>query len=166
MRSLLVFFILIGVCCTIDAQKLGFINYGNLLENLPQIKDSDQALTNYQDSLSADLERRVIAHKARITENQNKFKAGEMTKVDADAMNIALNQEQATLSEDQRKAEATILVRRQQMFQPIIQKVNDTIDRYAKENGYSFIFDESSGFLLFDQPANDLTEVISNLLVE
>ena len=150
----------------IVAQKVGHINYGNLLESLPQIKAAEEALNSYQDSLAADLEARVKAHQTRIADNQKRFQAGELSKTEAEAINRSLNEEKTKLLEDQKKAEATILIRRQQKIQPIVVAANEAIAKYAKENGYDFIFDESSSILLYDRPSDDLTETILKLVAE
>lgn len=162
-----VLLLIIAVSCPhIKAQKIGHVNYGNLLENLPQVKAADKQLTSYQDSLTSAFEIRVKAHKQRVTDNQNRFQSGEMTKVEAEALNRSLNDEQAALAQDQSKIEASILKLRQEMLQPIIQRINAIIAAYGKEKGYSFIFDESGGLMLFDTPENDLTEIITQIATE
>jgi outer membrane protein len=166
MKYFTILLFLAVLCPCTNAQKIGHVNYGNLLESLPQVKVADEVLTSYQDSITAAFESRVQAHQQRVTDNQTRYKAGEMTKVEAESLNKTLNQEQAVLAEEQQQIERSILQRRQQMLQPIIERINAIITAYGKQNGYSFIFDESVGFLLFDQPEEDLTEIISKIASE
>ena len=149
-----------------NAQKIGHINYGNLLETLPAVIDADKRLTTYQDSLGKALQAKVVVHRARIEENKKKYDAGELTKVEANSINQSLNQEQAQLIDDQQRAEATIMIRKQGYLQPIIAHVNEVIAQYGKEKGYDLILDESSGSLLFDLPAHDLTDKIRQLMTK
>lgn len=164
MKYACILFLLASLCPWASSQKVGHINFGNLLEDLPQVKAADVKLTAYQDSLSKAFEYRVKAHRARIDQNKQKYDAGELTKIEADQINKSLNDEQNTLINDQKRAEATIMIRRQGYLQPIIMDVNDAIAKYGKENGYMFIFDESSGLLLFDLPSDDLTETIKKIV--
>ena len=158
--------LLIIMSTSLQAQKVGHVNYGNLLESLPQIKAAEESLNNYQDSLAADLEARVKAHQTRIANNQKRFQAGELSKMVADSINLSLNAEKNLLREDQQKAEATILIRRQQKVQPIVLAVNEAIAKYGKDNGYDLIIDESSSLILYDRPADDLTDAIRKMVAQ
>ena len=48
----------------------------------------------------------------------------------------------------------------QELFQPIIKKINDVIAKVGAEEEYDMIFDASSGALLHALPKYDLTERI------
>ncbi len=166
MKYLFLIWSLTVLCPWSNAQKIGHINYGNLLESLPQVKAADAELKTYQDSLGTALASMQEALDKRVAESQAKFQAGEMTKVEANQINQALNQEQQRLNETQAKAERNILQRRRDMLEPIVLSVRAIIEAYAKEHGYKLIFDESTGFILFDQPADDLTEVIRSIAAQ
>lgn len=158
--------LLVGAAIASSQVKIGHVNYGNLLESLPEVKQADEVLKSYQDSIGIALEAQMKMHRDNIAANQKKFQAGEMTKKEAEATNKTLNEEQQRLQREQQLAEASILKRRQNMLQPIIKDVNEAIASYGKENGYKFILDESSGFLLYDSPSDDLTEEIKNLVIK
>jgi len=163
-----VLLVLALAACTLDAnaQKIGHLNYGNLLEALPQVTSGDAALKVYQDSLGAALASMQSALDERIKTSKAKFDAGELTRIEADKINQELNTSQNSLILEQQKAEQEIRNKRRAMLEPILSRINTVIDAYAKENGYMFIFDESSGFIMYDQPGEDLTEIIKKIVEE
>ncbi len=154
----------IGV--TMHAQKVGHLNYGNLLESLPQVKAADNALAAYQDSLGTALTAKQKALDEKIASSTARYNSGEMTQVEAEKINGELNASQQQLAVLQQKAESSILEMRRKKLEPIVQRVQAVVTAYAKENGFLYIFDESSGFLLFDQPSEDLTDIIRSIVAE
>lgn len=149
-----------------QAQKYGHINYGNLLEELPQVKAANERLATYQDSLGNVLATQQKALDARVQESAVKYQAGEMSPSEADQLNTKLNNEQQQLVQLQNKAEQAILGLRQQLLTPIIERTNAIIQAYGKEKGYAMIFDESMGFIMHDQPADDVTDAIRAIVAE
>ena len=166
MKYIIVIVAMALACPILNAQKLGHVNYGNLLESLPQIKAADARLTTFQDSLGNILANKQQALDKRVQESTLRYESGEMTQIEADQINASLNQDQQALIEAQRKAESDIINYRRAKLEPIIQRINAVIQAYGKEHGYDFIFDESTGFLLYDQPTEDLTDIIRKIVEE
>lgn len=166
MKYLLLFIGMAVACPFVNAQKIGHLNYGNLLEGLSQVKAGDESLKVFQDSLGEALSAQQKALETRIAESKVKYEAGELTQVAADQLNASLNQDQQRLLEAQQKAEAAVQLRRRQMLEPILTRINVIIDAYGREKGYSFILDQSSGFIMHNPDSEDLTEIIRAIAEE
>lgn len=157
-------FLVAGLCA--QAQKYGHINYGNLLEGLPQVEAANKQLATFQDSLGNVLATQQKALDARVQESTLKFQSGEMAPSEADRLNQALNQEQQRLVALQQSAERAILAKREGLLKPIVQRASVIIQAFGKEKGYAMIFDESAGYIMHDLPADDLTETIKAIVAE
>ena len=55
-------------------------------------------------------------------------------------------------------------LRNQELMAPIIEKVNTLLEQVGKDEGYDYIFDASSGGLVYAAPAFDLTPHIIELM--
>ena len=50
--------------------------------------------------------------------------------------------------------------KRQELLQPILDNISLKIEEVAKENGYSYILDESQGTILFKDDNLDVTTLV------
>ncbi len=63
------------------------------------------------------------------------------------------------------QAQLDIQKKQQALTQPILQKVQKAIDDVAKENGYTYILDLSTGVILYhSKTANDITPLVKKKL--
>lgn len=54
--------------------------------------------------------------------------------------------------------------RQQELLEPVLERINDVIDAYREEQGYSFILDVAAGGVVAADPSLDITdEVLSRL---
>jgi outer membrane protein len=139
-----------------QALKLGYINSQKILAEAPGAREAQAAferdMGRYRtqvDSLERELERlqadfdkqqatlSATAKQQRQQEMQTKF--------------VAYQQRVGEL-------ERTAQQRQQELVQPIMKKISDTIELIRKEGGYSMIFDASAGALITADPALDLTD--------
>jgi outer membrane protein len=58
-------------------------------------------------------------------------------------------------------AQVMIGQRRQALLAPVISKLNTVIVEVGKENGYSFIFDVSSGSMLYVTESDDVSPLVA-----
>ena len=68
------------------------------------------------------------------------------------------------ISDFQQSAEDKIGAQKQKLYEPIMKKVNDAIQTVAKANGYTYIFDASSGALLFAAESDDVLPLLKKQL--
>jgi outer membrane protein len=54
--------------------------------------------------------------------------------------------------------------RNKELTEPIVEKINGVIDKYAKDNGFSLVLDSSQGVLIYAQPEMDITDRIIEAL--
>jgi outer membrane protein len=74
---------------------------------------------------------------------------GLLSKVQMQKKEEDLAQKNQAIQSYEQEVQARLGQRREQLYKPILDKVNDTIKAYGKDNGYTMIFDTSAGMLLY-----------------
>jgi outer membrane protein len=143
--------------------KIGYINSAELLSLMPEIKKANTDIEAYQKSFVDQLQQLQ-------TEGQNKlqaYNAGEKTMTDAvkEAKQQELMDIENRLRNLQQSAEEKVAKKKEEMYNPILEKAQKAIEDVAKEKGYDYIFDRGAGQgLLFAKDSyNVLAEVKTKL---
>jgi len=132
----------------VQAQKVAYINSGVLMQDLPEIKVADSNLQAFQTQLQKKGDQMVSALQAKYQDSQS----------------AALKAEEATIQEFEQDMNKQISEKRQSLYQPILDRLNNLINEVAKDKGYSFVFDSSTGVLLYADEAYDLTAAVKEKL--
>jgi outer membrane protein len=73
----------------------------------------------------------------------------------------ALEADREKIIELQQSVQQKVQAKRQELLEPIVNKVEDAINSVAKENSYMMIFDTSVfNAILFAQDSDDVTELV------
>ncbi len=145
-----------------QAQRIAYIDLGKILESI----DEYQAAQEQLDQLAARWQQEIAQEYDKIKSMYNRYQAEQVLLSD-DARRQKeeeiLQKEKAV--RDMQKAkfgpEGDLFKRRQELVQPIQERVYREIEEYAKERGYDFVFDRSgSAGIIFSNPSFDKTEDI------
>lgn len=142
--------------------KLGHLNSADLMQIMPG-KDSAQA------AFQAEMEVLDSQLKAMQEELQKKYtdyqeRQAQMTDL------IRSTKEQEIRDLDQRianyreSAQQKLQEKEKELLQPIIDRAKQAIADVAKENGYTYVFDTSSGALLYQQDSDDILPLVKKKL--
>ena len=167
MKKILIVFIV--ALCALSANtyaqksiKLGHLNSLDLMQIMPG-RDSAQAV--FQTKVS-ELEAVLTSMQE---EYQKKFadyseRQAQMTDL------IRKTKEQELLDLRQRietyrqNAQQELEEKEKELLQPIIDKAKAAIAEVAKENGYTYVFDNSAGTLLYQQDSDDILPLVKKKL--
>jgi outer membrane protein len=119
------------------AQKIGYADWDYIFTQLPDYKQVDSDLKIHQGQLENQM-------KAKQAEFETKLKAYQsMPATTPDAIRADKERELQGLQEGfqkfQQDAEASFAKKRNDLMEPVYNKVGKAIEEVAKENGYSFI---------------------------
>jgi outer membrane protein len=153
----------LGFTNTASAQgKIGYINTEELMGSMPESEKASKDLNEYQALLQQqnnDLLKELgekdslfVKDSARLSEAQKTFRRNEL---------IKLYQEVQGFSQ---KAQETLQQRQQELLVPIRNKAMDAIKAVAKDNGYAYIIDNTSGTLLIAPPGDDILQLVKKKL--
>ncbi len=158
MKNALLSCLLLCLCATVaSAQaKFGHVNTGLVLESLAATAEADSLLQMYQDTLRkglTDLESEFSTMLEAAKLNQP-----DMTPKQVQQAQEELAELQQQIEVFQQEGARMFEVRRGEYLTPIVTEVMQTVQAYAKANGYTIIFDSSlPQSMLFVDDAADLT---------
>lgn len=144
-----------------SAQKFGHLNFGNLVAAMPETKTSDTQLETYQNQLVSKGEEMVKAFQKKYEKFVSDVKSGALAPKDQQATQLALQNEQQSILQYENEVIQKVQEKRQELLKPIIEKAQKAIDEYARDNGYTMIFDTSVfNAVLFVEDGDDLMDEI------
>ncbi|MGK0366008.1 MAG: outer membrane protein [Saprospiraceae bacterium] len=152
---------------SVFAQKYGHMNSGTVLTELPETKAADTELRAYQEQLIKKGKSMATAFEKDYTEFATLYQGGTVTPAVAQAKEEEFRKRQAELQQYEQKVAQDVSIKREELFTPILKKVQDAIDAVGKENGYTMIFDTSAianNPIVFAAEADDVTEKVKTRL--
>ena len=158
----LAFLVLLGL--HLNAQKYRYVNSSQLLVNLPEVKTADSQLEAYQKQLITKGEEMVKSFETEYRAYLAKVDSGELSQIDMQQKEGKLAQDQQAIQAYEVQVQNDIAAKKQELYQPILSRVQEVVDAYGKEQGYSMIFDASIGGILFADTADDLMPVLKTKL--
>jgi outer membrane protein len=142
--------------------KLGYIDSQKILAQYQEAIDAQNQLEQIRNQYQAEYEAKVREYQSMAEE------------IESQSLLLSEEKKKEKLRELQQKATeidkykfeklnpegGEFYKKNQELFQPIIKKINDIITRIGAEEEYDMVFDASSGALLHALPKYDLTERI------
>ncbi len=147
-----------------NAQKFGYVNSTEILAQLPAIKSADSELEAYQKQLIAKGEQMVKSFEAKYKTVAEQAQAGTLSNVQMQQKEQELGQEQQNIQAYEVEIQNKILKKREELYQPILENVNNVLKAMGDDGGYTMIFDSSTGGILHAAEANDLTAALKSKL--
>jgi len=146
---------------TTNAQKYGHLNFGNLISSLPETEAADSELAAYQKQLNADVEAKTKAWQQKAQEFFKEVEGGNLAPIKQEERQKALETERDQILQSQQSISQKVQLKRKELLEPIVNKVETAIKEVAEENGYVMIFDTSSfNAVLFAQDSEDVMDLV------
>ena len=147
---------------TLKAQRIAIVDITRVLEQLPDYKEAQKQL----DDIAAQWRQEISIEYDQIKAMYNKYQAEQVLMTED-----ARKQKETEITEREKQArelqrekfgpEGALFRKRQDLVQPIQERVYASIKTYAEDRGFDFIFDKggTSG-LIFSNTEYDKTEDI------
>ena len=165
MRKTIVLVIaLFAVLDVLSAQKIGHMNLGNLLAEMPEAGRADSTLVLYQkqESMTGDSLAVIFENEYKVFEEA--YRAGTLSQQQSQKRQEELEKKRQQIVGYMQSVKDKVEILRQQLLQPILAKIEDAIKLVGKEEGFDAIFDMSTGQLLFAQESQDITPLVKKKL--
>ena len=143
---------------TVNAQKMAHINLDSLITLMPESKTAQEAVQAYSKQLEVQIT-------AMQTELQTKYAAYQ-----TEAPNLAeivkasrekeLNDLNQRITDFQQQAQADYQKKSAELSRPVYEKAKKAIDQVAKDNGYKYVLDTSTGLVLYHEPTDDIISLV------
>lgn len=145
-------------------QKIGYLNAQAILTDMTDMKSAESELEAFAKQLSAKDSVMVIKFQAKAQVLAEKQQKGEIAPVALETEKKKLEEEQAQIQQFEQDMQQQMAKKKQEKLQPIYDKVNKAINEVAKENGYTYVIDMTSGSLLYADEKNDLQNLVRKKL--
>lgn len=148
-----------------SAQKFGHLNYGNFLDQMPEVTDARKELDSLKTQMITKGEEMATAFQAKYIKMQEDYTAGLLTPVQTQTAEQELKKENEALQQYEKQVQEALENQRIVLLRPIVQKVELAIQAVAKENGYTFVFDSSlPNVMLFAEEQDDIAALVKKKL--
>ena len=138
--------------------KFGHLDSSVILALMPETKNAEKAIQNYAVELENQLKAMYSEYESKLAEYQE----GEalMTDVVKQSKITHLEDLQLRINQFQQTSQADLQKRRNDALKPILEEAQNAVNEVAEENGYTYIFDISTGTVVFKTDANDVTPLV------
>ncbi len=160
--SLLFLLLTLGTITTMQAQRIAIVDITKVLQEMPDYQSAQTEL----DNIAAEWRQQIALEYDQIKAMYNKYQA-EQVLLSEDARKkkedeiMEREKQVRDLQKEKFGADGALFRKRQDLVQPIQERVYAAIQTYAEDRGFDFIFDKggSSG-LIFSNAEYDKTDDI------
>ena len=146
---------------SLQAQKFGHLNVGNLLSSMPEATAADKQLEAYQGQLVSKGENMAKALKADYETFAAAVQKGEKTAKQIQEKEAALKAEQEKIAAYEQEVMQKLGTRREELLQPLLERVDQAIKEVGEENDFTFIFDSSAfNVVMFAEESTDVAGLV------
>lgn len=139
---------------TANAQKIAHINLDSLISIMPETKTATQAVQDY----AKQLETQVTAMQTELQTKYEDYQAKQkdMAELVKASKEKELNDLNQRIQDFQQQAQQDYQKKSAELSKPVYEKAKKAIDQVAKDNGYRYVLDTSTGMVLYSEPTDDI----------
>jgi outer membrane protein len=145
------------------ALKIGYTNAEYILSNMPEAKQIEAELKDYEKQLSTQLQSKSTDFDAKLQEYQRSAE-NMIPEVRADKER-ELNSLQQSIQKFQQDAQTSLQRKQGELLQPAFDKIQTAIDEVAKANDYTHIFNSGQpevglNILLYGRDEDNISDLV------
>ncbi|MFT6810257.1 MAG: outer membrane protein [Saprospiraceae bacterium] len=144
----------------VSAQKFGYINSQQLIQQIPQVKEANAELETIKNQYEKQGQDKVSALQTKYAALERKQAQGEISPKQLEVEAQTLEQEKMEIAKFQQEIQQKLVEKSETLLSPLRDKIDTAIKTVAKENGYVYIFDQAMGILLYADEASDVSELV------
>lgn len=152
-------FLLLGTAPLL-AQKFGYCNSAALLSQMPEVKQADSDLQAFQTQLTKKGQQMVKDLQDKAASLEKRKEGGEISPKQYETEMLALQEEEKKIQEFEQKVYTDISKKREELYKPILDKVNNAMKVVATKNQFNMVFDLSTQVLLYADESLDVTKLV------
>jgi outer membrane protein len=148
---------------TLQAQKFAYVDTEYILDNIPAYKQAQAQLDNAAASWQKEIDDIYKEVEKLYTKFQaEQFLLTEDMKIKKEDEIVSKEQEAQELQRQRFGFEGDLFKKREELIQPIQDKVFDAVEKLAQTRAYDFIFDKASAgaTMLYTDPKHDMSDIV------
>lgn len=140
---------------SINAQQFAYVNTQEILQALPEVKEANANIETFRNQLINLGQKKVETLRAKYGDLEQKQAQGDISPKQLEIEAQKLKEDEMKIAQFEQESQQRILEKSEELLKPIRDRVQKAIDDVAKENGYSYVFDASLGFILYADESTD-----------
>ncbi|HEX2616954.1 MAG TPA: OmpH family outer membrane protein [Flavobacteriales bacterium] len=145
-----------------QAPKLGHINRQDLMLMLPERKEAETKMQAFAKSLDDRLKAMGEEYQTMVAKAQ--ADAPTMTDTQKQAAMRDIQELEQRITQAQEKAKEDLAKQEEELLAPMVKRTNDAIKQVATEGKFTYIFDSSTGMVLFYDGGEDILPAVKKKL--
>ena len=138
--------------------KLGHINTDELISTMPEALAVQTELQSYKKGLESSLAAMQAEGEQKLADyQQNEATMSDVVKQDKIR---ELESIQQRILEFQQSAQESLAAKEQELITPILDKARKAIEDVAKEENFTYIFDASTGNILYAEKSENILPLV------
>lgn len=138
--------------------KLGHIDRQKLLLTLPERKGAEEKMQAFAKTLDERLKAMGAEYQAKVADAQ--ARADKMTQTEKEMAVREINELEQRIQTAQEKAQEDLAKQEEELLKPMVERTNQAIKDVADEKGFTYIFDISTGFVLYFDKGEDIMPLV------
>jgi outer membrane protein len=159
LKSLVIAALLL-VSASAFSQKIGYVDYVSIISAMPEKGEADQGLEKYARDLEKQRQNMEMEYTQKLTTLQNE--ADTLSEMIINIRAKELQDLEQRINDFSQAAQQDIVAKREQLYAPILDKVDDAIKAVAEELGMKFVLEKSN--LLYAAETEDITTRVKSRL--
>ena len=155
---------LLSVCfaltTTLAAQKFGYVNTQEIIQNLPEVKEANSNIEAFQMQLQKKGQEMLQAFQTKYQDLERRQQEGLISPKELEIEAQKLKEEEGKILEFEQNSQQKIVEKSESLLSPIRERIQQAINDVSAENGYTYVFDYSTGFILFADSSADVGPLV------
>ena len=141
-----------------QAPKLGHIDRQKLMLVLPERKSAEDKMQAFAKTLDDRLKAMGAEYQAKVADAQSKAEA--MTQTEKEMAVREIGELEQRIQAAQEKAQEDLEKQEEELLKPMVDRTNAAINEVAAANNFTYIFDTSTGFVLYFDKGEDILPLV------
>lgn len=152
----------VGCLTFVNAQKMAHLSLDSLVSMMPETKTAKEAAQNYLKGIETE----VLGMQTELETKYKDYLEKEATMAEPVKQNKQqdLNQLQKRIEDFRQQAQMDYQKKYGELTAPIMEKAKKGIEAVAKEGGYKYVIDTSTGLVLYSEASEDILIAVKKKL--
>ncbi|MEO6884403.1 MAG: OmpH family outer membrane protein [Bacteroidia bacterium] len=161
-KTAIVAIVLFATSIQVNAQKIAHISVDSLLAVMPESQAAKKAAQDYYNQLQG----QVVSMQKELQTKYQDYQQNQANYTDLvkQTKQKELNDLNQRIQDFQTQAQQDIQKKNDDLTKPVYQKAKKAINEVAKEKGYKYVLDTSSGVVLYSDPSDDIMDAVRKKL--
>ncbi len=138
--------------------KLGHIDRQQLMLMLPERKDAETKMQAFAKTLDERLKAMGNEYQTKVADAQGR--AETMTQTEKEMALREISDLEQRIQAAQEKAQEDLAKQEEELLRPMVERTNAAITDVAAANGFTYVFDVSTGVVLYHAKGEDILPLV------